>query len=65
MNTYPTASQATGVARTLSRSSSCTMVVYQAGNGKFVTARPSDTVNGLIIGIYRNGYLVPGTQAAA
>lgn len=41
------------------------MVVYQAGTGKFVTARPSDAVNGLIIGIYRNGYLVPGTQAAA
>jgi hypothetical protein len=63
MNTYFTASQATGVARTLSRSAGCTIVVYQAGAGKYVTARPEDTVRGLVIGVYRDGYLVRGTQS--
>jgi hypothetical protein len=29
MNTYQTASQATGVARTLSRHSACTIVIYK------------------------------------
>ena len=62
MNTYPTAHQATGVARTLSKSAVCTMVVYQAGSSRFVTARPSDAVNGLVIGVYRNGYLVSGIR---
>ena len=40
MNTYPTASQATGVARTLSKSGTCTIIVYQSGTSRFVTARP-------------------------
>jgi len=65
MNTYQTASQATGVARTLSKSSACTIVVYQAGPGKYVTARPNDAVSGLVIGDYRNGYLLPTGQRAA
>ena len=65
MNTYQTVSQATGVARTLSKSSSCIIIVYQAGEGKFVTARPEDTVNGLILGVYRNGYLVNPAPTAA
>lgn len=65
MNSYPTASQATGVARTLSRSAACTIVVYQAGCNSFVTARPSDKVSGLVIGIYQNGYQVQGGSRAA
>lgn len=64
MNSYPTVSQATGVARTLSKSAACTIVVYQAGSHNFVTARPSDKVSGLVIGIYQNGYQVQaGTRA--
>ncbi len=65
MNSYQTASQATGVARTISKTSACTIVVYQAGAGKYVTARPTDTVSGLVIGVYRNGYLLPSGQRAA
>ena len=38
MNIYKTVSQATGVARTLSRSAACTIVVNQAGEHRFVTA---------------------------
>jgi len=37
METYPTLRQATGVARTLSKHSSCTMVVYRVTEEKFVT----------------------------
>ncbi|MET3460939.1 hypothetical protein [Variovorax atrisoli] len=58
METYPTLRQATGVARTLSRHSSCTMVVYRVAEEKFVTAHPSDHVNGTIEAVYRDGYLV-------
>lgn len=65
MNTYPTASQATGVARTLSKSSACTIVVYQTAASKFVTARPTDSVSGLVLGIYRNGYRLPSALTAA
>lgn len=65
MNTYPTVSQATGVARTLSKSSACTIVVYQASEGKFITARPTDEVNGLVVGIYQNGYLTAGSPRPA
>jgi hypothetical protein len=57
MNTYPTISQATGVARTLSKRASCTIVVYRTPQSKFVTARTSDPAVGSIEGIYRNGYL--------
>lgn len=64
MNTYQTVSQASGVARTLSRSAACTIVVYQAGGNRFVTARPSDAVSGLVIGIYQNGYQVQGARRA-
>ncbi|MBO9512829.1 MAG: hypothetical protein J7549_01835 [Variovorax sp.] len=64
MNTYHTANQAVGVARTLSKSSACTIVVYQAGAGRYVTARPTDSVSGLVIGVYRNGYLLPSGQRA-
>jgi hypothetical protein len=64
MNTYQTANQAVGVARTLSKSSACTILVYQAGAGKYVTARPTDAVSGLVIGVYRNGYLLPIGQRA-
>ena len=35
MNSYKTVSQATGVARTLSRSAGCTMLVYQAADQPF------------------------------
>jgi hypothetical protein len=59
MNTYPTASQANGVARTLSKHLSCTIVVYRTPQAKFVTARTSDQVAGNIEGIYRNGYCTP------
>ena len=65
MNIYKTASQATGVARTLSKSAACTIVVYQAEDNRFVTARPSDAVNGLVIGVFQNGYRVQGVQRAA
>ncbi|WP_431275594.1 hypothetical protein ACQ858_04475 [Variovorax ureilyticus] len=64
MNTYQTANQAVGVARTLSKSSACTIVVYQAGAGKYVTARPTDSVSGLVIGVFRNGYLLPSGHRA-
>jgi len=64
MNTYKTASQATGVARTLSRSSACTILVYQVGINRFVTARPNDSVSGLVIGIYRNGYKLQAAERA-
>jgi hypothetical protein len=65
MNSYKTASQATGVARTLSRSAGCTILVYQAADSRFITARPSDAVSGLVIGIYQNGYkLQSGGQRA-
>jgi len=59
MNTYPTVRQATGVARTLSKFSACTIVVYKTPESKFVTARPGDQVEGEIDSVYRNGYLVP------
>jgi hypothetical protein len=59
MNTYSTVSQATGVARTLSKFSACTIVVYKTFEGKFVTARPGDAIQGAIEGVYRDGYLVP------
>lgn len=59
MNTYPTASQATGVARTLSKHSACTIVIYRTPEAKFVTARPTDPMLGCIEGVYRNGYEVP------
>ncbi|VTU22853.1 hypothetical protein SRS16CHR_03134 [Variovorax sp. SRS16] len=67
MNTYPTASQANGVARTLSKSSACTIVVYRTDDHSFVTARPADVVHGLVVGIYRNGYQVryPERKASA
>ena len=64
MNSYKTVSQATGVARTLSRSAGCTILVYQAGDSRFVTARPSDAVSGLVIGIYQNGYKLQSGQRA-
>ena len=64
MNTYQTANQAVGVARTLSKSSACTIVVYQAGAGRYVTDRHTDSVSGLVIGVYRNGYLLPSGQRA-
>jgi hypothetical protein len=65
MNSYKTASQATGVARTLSRSAGCTILVYQAADSRFITARPSDAVSGLVIGVYQNGYkLQSGGQRA-
>jgi len=63
MNTYQTSSQATGVARTLSRSSRSTMVVYKTAENKFVTASPKDTVRGLVLGAYRNGYGIPVGEA--
>lgn len=59
MNTYPTVRQASGVARTLSKFSACTIVVYKTPDAKFVTARPNDVVQGEIESVYRNGYLVP------
>jgi len=57
-------SQATGVARTLSRRAGCTILVYQAADSRFVTARPADTVSGLVIGIYQNGYKLQSGQRA-
>lgn len=64
MNTYPTVRQATGVARTLSKFSACTVVVYKTAESKFVTARPGDSVEGVIDSVYRNGYLVPTVLSA-
>lgn len=64
MNTYQTLRQAIGVARTLSRSATCTIVVYKIEDNKFITARPEDTVTGLVMGVYRNGYVV-GTAVEA
>lgn len=58
MNTYQTLRQAIGVARTLSRSAVCTIVVYKVEDNKFITARPEDAVTGLIMGVYRNGYVL-------
>lgn len=58
METYPTLRQATGVARTLSKHSSCTMVVYKTGDEKFVAAHSTDKVEGTIEGVYRDGYVV-------
>ena len=62
VNTYPTASQATGVARTLSKSARSTVVVYKTADNRFVTAALRDAVNGLVVGIYQNGYVLPGSQ---
>jgi hypothetical protein len=59
MNTYPTISQATGVARTLSKHASCTIVIYRTPQSKFVTARTTDPVMGNIESVYRNGYCTP------
>lgn len=59
MNTYPTSSQATGVARTLSKRFPGTIVVYQTSEREFVTARSNDRVSGLVQGLYRDGYLLP------
>lgn len=59
MNTYPTSSQATGVARTLSKSAQSTIVVYKTAENRFVTASLRDSVRGLVLGAYRNGYGVP------
>jgi hypothetical protein len=59
MNTYPTAGQANGVARTLSKHSACTIVIYKTPEARFVTARPNDPMRGSIEGVYRNGYFVP------
>ena len=64
MNTYPTISQATGVARTLSKHQSCTIVVYRTPQARFVTARTTDKVEGNIEGIYRNGYVLPSLLSA-
>lgn len=58
METYPTLRQATGVARTLSKHSSCTMVVYRLGDEKYVAAHSTDRVEGTIEGVYRDGYVV-------
>jgi hypothetical protein len=63
MNAYPTVSQATGVARTLSKSQACTIVLYKTAENRFVAARPNDVVNGLVLGVYRNGYVTPRSQA--
>ena len=65
MDTYPTLSQATGVARTLSKRQSCTIVVYRTAQEKFVTARPNDRVDGTIEGVYRDGYLTPTVFTSA
>jgi hypothetical protein len=62
MNSYPTSSQATSVARILSKSLHNTIVVYRAAENKFITARPRDTVNGLVVGAFRNGYAVPAGE---
>lgn len=59
METYPTLRQATGVARTLSKHSSCTMVVYRVTEEKFVAAHAADRVQGSIEAVYRDGYVVP------
>jgi hypothetical protein len=58
METYPTLRQATGGARTLSKHSSCTMVVYRVDDEKFVAAHSTDRVEGTIEGVYRDGYVV-------
>jgi hypothetical protein len=58
METYPTLRQATGVARTLSKRSSCTIVVYRTGEEKYVAAHSTDRVEGTIEGVYRDGYVV-------
>lgn len=59
METYPTLRQATGVARTLSKHSSSTMVVYRVTEQKFITAHACDQVEGTIEAVYRDGYVVP------
>ena len=58
METYPTLRQATGVARTLSKHSSCTMVVYRLADEKYVAAHSSNRVEGTIECVYRDGYVV-------
>ena len=59
METYPTLLQATGVARTLSKHSSSTMVVYRVADEKYVTAHATDRVEGGSIEcVYRDGYVV-------
>jgi len=65
MNTYPTSNQATTAARILSKSLGNTMVVYRAAANKFVMARPRDTVQGLVVGAYRNGYAIPAGELIA
>ncbi|WP_179830439.1 hypothetical protein [Variovorax sp. YR752] len=47
------------MARTLSKHSSCTMVVYRVTEEKFVAAHAADRVQGSIEAVYRDGYLVP------
>ncbi|MGJ7524159.1 hypothetical protein [Variovorax sp. GB1P17] len=59
METYPTLRQATGVARILSKRSSCTIVVYRQADERFVAAHSTDRVDGAIESVYRDGYLVP------
>ncbi len=59
MNIYPTRTQAEGVARAFSKSASCTVVLYRTADEKFVTARPSERVEGQIDTVYRDGYVVP------
>ncbi|MDM0107904.1 hypothetical protein QTH97_23355 [Variovorax sp. J22R24] len=63
MNTYQTPSQATGVARTLSKSAQSTIVVYKTAENRFVTASPKDSVRGLVLGAFRNGYGIPVGEA--
>jgi hypothetical protein len=65
MNTYQTQSQAIGVARTLSKHSACTLIVYKAGSCKFIVARPRDGATGEVLGVFRNGYRIEGVEMAA
>jgi hypothetical protein len=58
METYTTLRQATGVARILSKRSSCTIVVYRTADEKYVAAHAADRVEGTIEGVYRDGYVV-------
>jgi hypothetical protein len=37
--------------------------VYKTAENKFVTASPKDTVRGLVLGAYRNGYGIPVGEA--
>jgi len=52
------------VARTLSKHSSSTMVVYRVTEQKFVTAHACDRVEGTIEAVYRDGYVVPTPEQA-